>query len=334
MNKRVLVTGGFGFIGSHVLDALILCKDIDEIINIDYLGTGSNADLIPKFDGTVVSYISDISHESIKSIFEKHKPTHIIHLAAESHVDRSISNPMSFVQSNVVGTANILECARQYCDTNVKIVHVSTDEVYGHLEATDMPFIETHPLKPRSPYSASKAGSDMLALSYKTTYNMDITVTRCCNNYGPRQHDEKFIPTIIKSVITSKKIPVYGKGNNIREWIFVKDHVAALLDILFGAHKHSVYNIYGSSRQVNISLISFIVTQLLEKAPVYTRFDNTYIEHVDDRPGHDFCYKMSSIYNDIQSLNKQTDFKAGILETLDYYIKHYDISYCKTEIGS
>lgn len=322
MNKRILVTGGFGFIGTHVLDALIEQNKTDEIINIDYLGIGCNIDNIAQYKDKVTTYVYDISHESITNIFKTHKPTHIIHLAAESHVDRSITNPLSFIQSNVVGTANILECARKYADPDVRILHVSTDEVYGHLDFGDMPFIETTPIHPRSPYSASKASSDVLALAYKNTYNMDITVTRCCNNYGPRQHDEKLIPTIIKSVVNGKKIPIYGDGQNMREWIFVKDHAAALLEVLFKETKHEIYNIYGNYRCSNLTLATHIVDILIDLDPSLIN-ESGYVNFVADRPGHDLCYKMSSIYADIEALTRQTQFKAGLLDTVKYYFDTY-----------
>ena len=319
--KKYLVTGGCGFIGSHVIDELLNIPDV-EIFNIDKMGVGSSPDNVST-DLRVKNFLIDICDVHTLTVIEAYRPDYIIHLAAESHVDRSIDNPISFIESNVNGTANILEAMRRFAP-NARMVHVSTDEVYGHLHLEDDPFTELTPLDPRSPYSASKAGSDVLALSYKNTYGLDITVTRCCNNYGPRQHDEKLIPTVICSLVTGKKIPVYGNGQNIREWIYAKDHAKAIIEALFVGTK-SVYNIYGTERYDNIGLINKIIETLIQHDTKYDRgsaIDN-YIEYVADRPGHDLCYKMSSIYDDIYSLKNQIDFNKGIKETIVHYVDKY-----------
>jgi dTDP-glucose 4,6-dehydratase len=327
MNKNIyLVTGGCGFIGSHVIDALLedTSIEVEKIINIDKLGVGSDINNVSR-DPRVVNYYIDICHEEINTIFETHLPGYIIHLAAESHVDRSITDPLSFVNSNVVGTGNILECMRKYIP-DARMVHVSTDEVYGHLQPGDDPFTENTPLDPRSPYSASKAGSDVLALSYKNTYNLDITVTRCCNNYGPHQHEEKLIPTIFRSLHQGRKVPVYGDGKNIREWIYVSDHAKALIEILKKKESKPVHNIYGVNRYTNIDLIREIIKCLINLNERYDRGSilSDYIQFVADRPGHDLCYKMSSIYDDVESLKKQNSFDDGIFKTLLYYKLKYE----------
>jgi dTDP-glucose 4,6-dehydratase len=325
MNKNIyLVTGGCGFIGSHVIDELLKDSSIEKIINIDKLGVGSDINNVAA-DARVVNYYIDICNEEIYNIFKKHKPGYIIHLAAESHVDRSISDPLSFVNSNVIGTGNVLECIRKYVPA-ARMVHVSTDEVYGHLNFDDEPFLETTPLDPRSPYSASKAGSDVLALSYSNTYNMDITVTRCCNNYGPRQHSEKLIPTVFRTLHEGKKIPVYGNGENIREWIYVTDHAKALIEILHKENSNPVYNIYGYRRIQNIKLINEIIVELINSDKKYSRGYEIedYVEFVADRPGHDLCYKMSSIYDDITTLKQQEKFNTGLAETISYYKLKYE----------
>ena len=325
MNKDTyLVTGGCGFIGSHVIDELLKDKKIKKIINIDKLGVGSDINNVAA-DDRVVNYYVDICNEEIYSIFKKHKPGYIIHLAAESHVDRSISDPLSFVHSNVIGTGKILECVRNIVP-EARMIHVSTDEVYGHLYPGDEPFTENTPLDPRSPYSASKAGSDVLALSYRNTYKADITVTRCCNNYGPRQHSEKLIPTIFRTLHTDKSVPVYGDGSNIREWIYVVDHAKALLEILYKKDAKSIYNIYGAKRYQNIDLIRKIVKQLISISEHYDRGSllSNYVEFVTDRPGHDLCYKMSSIYDDIAALKQQENFNAGLAKTISYYKSKYE----------
>lgn len=314
------VTGGYGFIGSHIIDVLLDMHDDISIINIDKLGIGGKISNVRK-DKRVKSYCLDISSEIIFELFEEYKPDYIIHCAAESHVDRSIDNPLVFVDSNVKGTANILEGMRRFAP-NSRTVHVSTDEVYGHLSIDDPPFTELNNIHPRSPYSASKAGSDMLALAYVNTYNLDITVTRCCNNYGPRQHSEKLIPTIINSIKQGNKIPVYGNGENIREWIYVTDHAKAIIEILYKeGNKPSLYNIYGTQTVSNITIIENIVKLIEEMFPQYKRDSFAdYITFVTDRLGHDFKYAMSSIYTDVEVLKSQKDFKEGLKETILSYI--------------
>jgi dTDP-glucose 4,6-dehydratase len=325
MNKDTyLVTGGCGFIGSHVIDELLKDDKIKKIINIDKLGVGSDINNVAT-DSRVINFYIDICDEEIFSIFKKHQPGYIIHLAAESHVDRSITDPLSFISSNVVGTGNILECVRTYVP-KARMIHVSTDEVYGHLHPEDEPFSENTPLDPRSPYSASKAGSDVLALSYRNTYNLDITVTRCCNNYGPRQHDEKLIPTIFRTLHRGKKVPIYGDGSNIREWIYVTDHAKALIEALYIENSKPVYNIWGAERYQNIDLVRKIVKRLVNINERYDRgtLMSNYVEFVSDRPGHDLCYKMSSIFDDITALKEQNNFNDGILKTLLYYKSKYE----------
>jgi dTDP-glucose 4,6-dehydratase len=325
MNKDTyLITGGCGFIGSHVIDELLKDDKIKKIINIDKLGVGSDINNVAT-DSRVINFYIDICDEEIFSIFKKHQPGYIIHLAAESHVDRSITDPLSFISSNVVGTGNILECVRAYVP-KARMIHVSTDEVYGHLHPEDEPFSENTPLDPRSPYSASKAGSDVLALSYRNTYNLDITVTRCCNNYGPRQHDEKLIPTIFRTLHRGKKVPIYGDGSNIREWIYVTDHAKALIEALYIENSRPVYNIWGEERYQNIDLVRKIVKRLVNINERYDRgtLMSNYVEFVSDRPGHDLCYKMSSIFDDITTLKEQNNFNDGILKTLLYYKSKYE----------
>lgn len=317
-DKVYLITGGCGFIGSHIIDVLLNTLTNIKIVNVDKLGIGSDINNVRKDDRVINQYI-DICDEKIYNIFEEYDPDYIIHCAAESHVDRSISNPLVFVDSNVKGTANILECMRKYTPT-ARMIHVSTDEVYGHLHEQDPPFTELSQLDPRSPYSASKAGSDMLAFSYRNTYNLNITVTRCCNNYGPRQHSEKLIPTVINSIENNKKIPVYGNGLNIREWIYVVDHAEAIVEILHD-HNRKLYNIYGVKTVTNIDIITSIIE-------IYSKINSEhkqlsiedYIEYVEDRKGHDFKYAMSTIYsNEVKSLLSQNNFTDGLLATLLYY---------------
>jgi len=245
---------------------------------------------------------------------------YVIHLAAESHVDRSIDNPLEFVDSNLKGTANVLELVRKH---RARMVHVSTDEVYGHLGKHDPPFTEESPLAPRSPYSATKAGSDLLVQSYIETFGIDASITRCCNNYGPRQDDEKLIPTVIRSIVKGDKIPVYGTGENIREWIHAEDHAKAIIEVLLTGEEQ-LYNIPGSGTYTNIKLINIIIQMVELFYPEYKRKREgarvEYIEFVKDRAGHDFKYELSTKH-DLQAVKHQKSF--SIEETIKYYVEQY-----------
>lgn len=318
---KYLVTGGCGFIGSYVIEQLL--KNTDNlIINVDKMGAGSSVNNVSK-DERVTNYFIDICDEKIFNIIEAYRPDYIVHLAAESHVDRSITNPLGFVESNVNGTANILEGMRQFAP-KARMVHVSTDEVYGHLKIGEVPFTELTYLDPRSPYSASKASSDLLALSYRSTYGLDITVTRCCNNYGPRQDNEKLIPTIIRSVVCGDNIPMYGNGLNIREWIHAEDHAKALLYVLHHLPRQRVYNLYGTEEINNVTIINTIIDEIVKQYPEYKRESGQYVESVKDRQGHDFRYAMSTVNDDVVPLHKQRNFfKQGIPETVKYYVEKY-----------
>lgn len=327
--KRILVTGGFGFIGSHVIEELLKRTDIEIIANIDNLQIGSDINNLPQ-DSRLQNYGANIaSKQVVSSIVDKVKPTHIIHLAAESHVDRSITGPINFVNTNVLGTTILLEAFRLAAPT-AKFVHVSTDEVYGHLESRNAePFTEKTPLDPRSPYSSSKASSDLIALSYKSTYGLDITVTRCCNNYGERQYDEKFIPTILKNIVEKKQIPVYGNGQNIREWIYVKDHAKALLEILFGNKTQDVYNIFGTQRLSNLQLIDAITSIVEDIYPMYKQAN--YTKFVEDRKGHDFCYMIDTVYKyDIAALYNQQNFYESLEGVVKFYAEKFTSKTYKT----
>jgi dTDP-glucose 4,6-dehydratase len=324
MNNSVyLITGGCGFIGSHIIDELLDNHKNIQIINVDFLGVGSDKTNV-RSDDRVANHYINICDPEIFNIVEKYKPDFVIHCAAESHVDRSITDPLSFITSNVLGTANLLEAVRLHAK-NARIVHVSTDEVYGHLGLNDPPFTESSQINPRSPYSASKAGSDFIALSYRNTYKLCITVTRCCNNYGPRQHNEKLIPTIIKSVVSGKKVPIYGNGSNIREWIYVTDHAKAIIEILHCHNYNPVYNIFGKERLTNLEITKQIISELVNLAPEYNTHDNLddYITFVEDRKGHDFRYAMDTNYTDVMALDYQNSFHDGILSTLEYYLHKY-----------
>lgn len=306
MKYNYLVTGACGFIGSHVVDELLKRDDILRIYVLDNLAAGSNFANLSK-DDRVRLMVCDIANPNCTD--DLPKIDYILHLAAESHVDRSITDPMGFIRTNVVGTNNILELART---DHARMVHVSTDEVYGHLGPDDDPFTEDTCLAPRSPYSSSKASSDLIALSYGTTFKTNVSITRCCNNYGPRQHTEKLIPTVITSLKEGKKIPVYGDGKNVREWIHVVDHARAIIEVLFEGEKGQVYNIPGSCELTNLELIEKIIKATKGKDAKV----EDYIEFVEDRAGHDFRYSLSSKHQ-LASVFNQREFNLD--DTIEFY---------------
>ncbi len=306
--RNYVVTGAAGFIGSHVVDELLKRDDVLKIFVIDKLGMGSNMENVP--DDKRVKFIfediaSDRAYENLPRI------DYILHLAAESHVDRSITDPIACVTSNVMGTVKILELARV---DNAKLVHISTDEVYGHLQKDEPAFTEDTKLAPRSPYSATKAGSDLLVQSYITTFGINASITRCCNNYGPRQACEKLIPTVIGKLLKDEPIPIYGNGQNIREWIHVTDHAKAIIEVLHTGHTDTVYNIPGSIHLTNLEMVDKIIEKVLEHRPEI----NPSIEFVEDRAGHDFKYSVSTKHN-LKSVKDQRVF--DLTDTVEYYLK-------------
>jgi len=314
MSKTYLVTGGCGFIGSYVIEELLKDRDADiQVICVDKMGVGSDLKHIPLNDDRLKHVVRDISSSSFTEFIGK--VDYILHLAAESHVDRSITNPLAFIDSNVIGTANVLELCKQ---DHARMVHVSTDEVYGHLQLHEEPFTEEHPLKPRSPYSASKASSDLLVQSYIATFGINASITRCCNNYGPRQHNEKLIPTVIRSLAQGQYIPVYGKGDNIREWIHARDHAKAIIEVLHKEDAAELYNIPGSAEFTNLELIDQIIKTVVDKAPRYKR--QKYIKFVEDRAGHDFKYAISTKHA-LTAVAYQQEFDLS--ETVDCYLYKY-----------
>ena len=324
--KTYVVTGGCGFIGSYVIQELLKEEDIF-IYNIDKMGVGSSEENIVD-DPRVENQFIDIAnnehwrmHLANPLAWITKEIDYVIHLAAESHVDRSIDNPLAFVDSNVKGTANILEIVRKH---DARMVHVSTDEVYGHLGKNDPPFTEESPLAPRSPYSATKAGSDLLVQSYIETFGINASITRCCNNYGPRQHDEKLIPTVVRSIVKGDKIPVYGTGENIREWVHAEDHAKAILEVLFHEDPAHLYNIPGTIEIPNIRVINEIIDRLEFHYPEYKRKREgariEYIEFVKDRKGHDFRYALSTEHS-LHAVNCQGGF--FLEDTIKYYVEKY-----------
>ena len=313
--KKVLVTGGLGFIGSNWIQQYH--KDY-EILNIDGDYTGSS---LSNIEGTdVVTVHEDICNLRIANL-EGFVPDYIINFAAESHVDRSINNPLSFVRSNVLGTANMLEFCRQNFP-KARFLHVSTDEVFGQLGKDDMAFNEKTPYNPRSPYSASKASSDHIVRAYHETYSMDVIITNCCNNYGPRQYPEKLIPVVIQKALAGEPIPVYGKGDNIREWLYVDDHNRAITSALEKGKSGQTYCIGSNDEVSNIDLVKKICSILDELQPKETKHEKQ-IEFVEDRKGHDFRYAI--LWQKAKHQLKwepQITFEDGLKKTVEWYLNN------------
>jgi len=317
--KKVIVTGGLGFIGSNLIDLLI--KKNFFVINIDKATYSSSHYNVKEFKNSKkYKFVKlDIKNKKLKDIFIKYKPDGIFNLAAETHVDRSIDNPDSFIQSNIVGVYNLLESFKKFSKSNKsKLIHISTDEVYGDILSGRSS--EEYPYKPSSPYAASKAASDHLVSSYVRTYNLNAVVTNCSNNYGPRQHPEKLIPKLIYNILNNKPLPIYGKGTNSREWIYVTDHCEALIKVFLKGKKGHFYNI-GSNKNLNNLEVT---KKLLEEAKNLISLGNkVQIKFVKDRPGHDLRYALNSnkIKSELEWLPK-TNFSKGIKLTVDWYYKN------------
>ena len=328
----ILVTGGAGFIGSNfVLDWL--SQSNEGIINVDlltYAGNLENLDEV-KGDERHIFVQGDIGDGAlITGLLERHRPRAIINFAAESHVDRSIHGPGDFIQTNIVGTFRLLEAARQYWlslaqqeKTAFRFLHVSTDEVYGSLGASDAPFSETHRYQPNSPYSASKAASDHLVRAYHHTYGLPVLTTNCSNNYGPYQFPEKLIPLIIVNALAAKPLPVYGDGQQIRDWLYVKDHCSALRRILEAGTSGEIYNIGGWNEKPNLDIVQTICRLLDELHPPKDGSHSDLIRFVSDRPGHDRRYAIDArkIERELGWKPAET-FETGIRKTVQWYLDH------------
>tara|TARA_B100001057_G_scaffold16788_1_gene15691 strand:- start:2061 stop:3074 length:1014 start_codon:yes stop_codon:yes gene_type:complete len=317
--KKVIVTGGLGFIGSNLID-LLISKNY-HVINIDKVTYSSNFYNTREHKNSKnYKFIKcDIKDKRIKNILFKYKPSAIFNLAAETHVDRSIDSPESFIQSNIVGVFNLLECFKKFVKSHKsKLIHISTDEVYGDILSGRSS--ENYPYQPSSPYAASKAASDHLVSSYVRTFKIPAIVTNCSNNYGPKQHPEKLIPKLIYNILNNKPLPIYGKGTNSREWIYVKDHCEALLKIFIKGKVGEFYNI-GSNKNLNnlqvsknLINISKSVTKIGKKVKIC---------FVKDRPGHDVRYALnSSKIKKKLGWKPRTNFRQGIKLTFDWYLKN------------
>ena len=306
---NILITGHCGFIGQNFVK---LYHKEHQIVGVDKMGYASDRSAA-KY--CAAHYEIDISSPDFEDMFDSINNQHgpfdtIINFAAESHVDNSIKRPEVFIHSNIVGTFNLLEAARKH---NIsKFLQIGTDEVYGDLQPDDLPFSNPHEMKPSSPYSASKAAADLLALSYHRTYGMNIIITRSCNNYGPHQHKEKFIPVIITKILNNESIPVYGTGLNMREWIYVDDNCEGVMQALLKGRPGTVYNLGSGYEETNLNLVKTILSELGKPA--------SFIKMVEDRKGHDFRYFLDSekSYQEL-GWKPRTSFSEGIKKTIEYY---------------
>ncbi|MDC1159218.1 dTDP-glucose 4,6-dehydratase [Candidatus Pelagibacter sp.] len=320
--KKIIVTGGLGFIGSNLIKLLL--KKNYYVINIDRVTYSSNFYNTKEFKSNKnYKFIKcDINNKKIETIFNKYKPMGIFNLAAETHVDRSIDGPKSFIDSNILGVFNILEIFKRFIKKNIKskLIHISTDEVYGDILTGRSD--ENYPYRPSSPYAASKASSDHLVSSYIRTYKIPAIVTNCSNNYGPKQHPEKLIPKIIHNIIYNKKLPIYGKGINSREWIFVEDHCEALIKIFEKGKIGNFYNIGSNKNKTNLEICKSLIDIGKNKINVGK---NVKIEFVKDRPGHDVRYALNS-KKLIKELNwkPKTGFTKGLNKTFEWYLDNPD----------
>ncbi|MAP81633.1 MAG: dTDP-glucose 4,6-dehydratase [Aequorivita sp.] len=332
-NDKVLITGGAGFIGSNYVEYALKNSD-DEIFVLDKLTYAGNLKNLAPISDKITFVKGDICDaELVQNLFEKHQFQKVVHFAAESHVDNSISGPSEFIQTNIVGTFNLLQSAYKIWMNgpnklkddfkNARFLHISTDEVYGTLGETGL-FTETTPYAPNSPYSASKASSDFIVRSYFHTYGLPVVTTNCSNNYGPNQHKEKLIPTIIRKAVSGEPIPIYGDGKNVRDWLYVMDHCSGIHLALNGGKLGETYNIGGRNERENL-YIANVICELLDEIKPKNRSYKEQITFVKDRPGHDFRYAIdaSKIENELGWKAKE-NFETGIQKTILWYLENSD----------
>ena len=324
--KKVIVTGGLGFIGSNLINIL---KEKYFVINIDKVTYASNFNNISPEIKNYQFYKQDINNKIfIKNILKKFNPSIIFNLAAETHVDRSIDGPKKFIESNILGVFNLLEAIRDY-KKKIKLIHISTDEVYGDIKK-NYKSKEEDRYNPSSPYSASKASGDLLIKSYIRTYKIPAIITNCCNNFGPNQYPEKLIPTIIYNILNNKPIPIYGRGKNIREWIYVEDHCKALIKIAEKGVIGENYNVGSGTVLNNVQIAEKIISNF--KKIIYPQNIKTEIYFVKDRPGHDlrYCLNSSKIKNKLK-WKCESNFDQRIKETIIWYINKFKNKYFKNK---
>lgn len=339
---KILVTGGAGFIGSAVVRH-ILSNTQDSVVNVDALTYAGNLESLPDAEQSPRYYFEHVdicNARELHRVFEKHKPDAVMHLAAESHVDRSITGPTEFIQTNIVGTYNLLEATRVYWNTlnddekkSFRFHHISTDEVYGDLphpseQEGELPlFTEETPYAPSSPYSASKASSDHLVRAWLRTYGLPTIITNCSNNYGPYHFPEKLIPLVILNALEGKELPIYGKGDQIRDWLYVEDHARALYKVVTEGTIGETYNIGGHNEKQNIEVVQTICSILDILVPKSTKYSEQ-ITYVNDRPGHDRRYAIdaSKIGKELNWTPMET-FETGLRKTIEWYLTNQ--KWCK-----
>ena len=334
--QKIVITGGAGFIGSAVVRHIIENTQ-DSVVNVDKLTYAGNLESLESVENNpryAFEQVDICDAKALARVFEQHQPDAVMHLAAESHVDRSISGAADFIQTNIVGTYTLLEVAKNYWHTldeakktSFRFHHISTDEVYGDLEGSDDLFTETTPYAPSSPYSASKASSDHLVKAWYRTYGLPAIITHSSNNYGFYQYPEKLIPLMILNALEGKSLPVYGNGLQIRDWLFVEDHAKALYKVLKAGKVGETYNISGNCEKTNIEIVRTICSLLEELAPNkpedVARYEDL-ITYVKDRPGHDVRYAIDStkIQNEL-GWQPQESFESGLKKTVEWYINQY-----------
>jgi dTDP-glucose 4,6-dehydratase len=325
MHKIILVTGGYGFIGANFIAQA--AQNADKIINIDNRTYAASNLAIQNLNHlkNVINYELNINDsDSVYSILQKYRPTLLVNFAAESHVDNSIASPQIFLETNFMGTFNLLNAVKKYHSTypfsNILFHHISTDEVYGSLNLSDLEtFVESTPYDPASPYSASKASSDLLVNAWSKTYGAEVLITNCSNNYGPYQHHEKLIPKIITNAVEGKPIPIYGNGLNVRDWLYVKDHVDALLLLQNSRNKYKRYNIGGNNEINNMDVVKIVLTEVAMKLGKRKEHLLSLVQFTEDRKGHDLRYGVSTerIFNEFGWVPKK-EFLEGVRETIDW----------------
>lgn len=330
MSKTLIITGGAGFIGSHVVRLFVNRYPDYRIVNLDaltYAGNLENLKDIEQAPNYVFSKTDITDIPAVNEVFAVYKPDGVIHLAAESHVDRSITNPDAFIQTNVMGTANLLNAARELWKNNYegkRFYHVSTDEVYGSLGEEGF-FLETTPYDPQSPYSASKAASDHLVRAYGNTYGLPFVLTNCSNNYGPNHFPEKLIPLFINNIRNNRPLPVYGDGKYTRDWLYVIDHARAIDTVFHNGRNGETYNIGGFNEWQNIDLVKLLCRTMDEKLGREAGTSEKLISYVKDRPGHDKRYAI-----DATKINKElgwapsVTFEEGLEKTIDWYLANQE----------
>ncbi len=326
---KILITGGAGFIGSHVIRRFVNKYPTYHIINFDKLTYAGNLSNLKDIDGKAnYTFVKgDIcSADDVTRVFEKHQITHVIHLAAESHVDRSIENPLEFAMTNVIGTLNLLSVAKSFWKSGEDHVfhHVSTDEVYGSLNETDL-FKETTAYDPRSPYSASKASSDHFVKAFFHTYDFPIKMSNCSNNYGSHHFPEKLIPLMINNILNMQPLPIYGKGENIRDWLWVEDHASAIDVIFHNGTLGETYNVGGLNEWTNIDLVNFLCRLMDEKLNRTPGTSASLITYIKDRAGHDMRYAIDATKLETElGWKPSIQFEEGLSKTVDWYLANQD----------